>query len=229
MSILTSSAAPTDPRIFPVDAEHSGVRAVVLIVFILAGILGFMVTGFLIPSDGLNIIALFVGLALAAGAALPLERVLKHRWPSGRSVRVSSDAIRIEKRGTVERQINTEDPVQTVFWRFEVQRRARVPKGWTMLACALEAEGAYLVAYTFASPDTIKRTPHVERFKALISRRNSTGQKDMREDMRLAGEQRRLRDAETQRWMEGAEMTYDDFQAYLQILETRFPEWMPIK
>ena len=50
----------------------------------------------------------------------------------------------------------------------------------------------------------------------------------MREDLRLAGEQRRLRDAENHRWMFGAEMTPPDFITYLTRLNTQFPEWMPV-
>ena len=66
-----------------------------------------------------------------------------------------------------------------------------------------------------------------DQFKKLIAKRKGKSEDDAREDLRLAGEQRRLRDAENHRWMFGAEMTPTDFITYITRLKTQFPEWMP--
>ena len=48
---------------------------------------------------------------------------------------------------------------------------------------------------------------------------------DARDDLRLAGEQRRLRDAENYRWLAGAELVPDDFITYINRIRAQFPEW----
>ncbi|MFN8450305.1 MAG: hypothetical protein U0521_17390 [Anaerolineae bacterium] len=84
-----------------------------------------------------------------------------------------------------------------------------------MLACALQFESSYLTVYTFMSPSHESFSLSAGQFKKLISQRKGKREDDMREDLRLAGEQRRLRDAENHRWMYGAEMTPSDFTTYL--------------
>lgn len=226
MSIVKTSIPQHEALTIPVDAEHGGIRLVVLFAFIAAWLIGFSAVNILIISEGLNIMALTAGFIAGAVVAIPLERYLKGRWKSGRVAIIDEQGIRFEKRGTVQSHIHAEDSASVVFWRFEVQRRTRIPKGWSMIACALESEGRFLAVYTFVSPSTLETLPGSDRYKKLISRKESAKAGDMRGEMRLAGEQRRLLEAETHRWMEGAEMTLEHFQTYLTTVETRFPEWM---
>ncbi len=111
------------------------------------------------------------------------------------------------------------------MWQFEITKRARIPKGWHMIACALEQDGVYLPAYTFVSPEDFESMERTGRFTKLLSKKELKSQ-GMGQDMRLAGEQRRLHKAEAQRWMYGAEMTQADFSAYLDYLQNQFPQWM---
>jgi hypothetical protein len=206
----------------PVDPEHGGVRVVVFFVFIGIWLMVFSVANTLIVSEGFNLIALVIGFLIAALITNLLERYLKTVWGSGRNIHIDSDGVRMEKRGTLQAQHLDEDPVSAMFWRFEVNKRTRIPKGWSMLGCALEHEGRYLTVYTFVSPEQLDAFERGMWFKKLI------GKKELREGMHLAGEQRRLIEAERHRWMEGAEMTFDNFKSYLARLETQFPEWMPV-
>lgn len=222
-----STVSTHESLTIPVDAEHGGIRMVVLGAFVAAWLIGYtVVVNAITISEGINLLAIAGGFLAGAVVAVPMERILKGRWQSGRIAIIDGQGVRLAKRGRVQTQIHAEDHAAVVFWRFEVQRRTRIPKGWSMIACALESEGRYLAVYTFISPTALETFPDGERFKKLISRKERSKSGDVRDEMRLAGEQRRLLEAETHRWMDGAEMTLEHFQTYLTAVETRFPEWM---
>ena len=130
-----------------------------------------------------------------------------------------------------EQKIDAEKQVNVLLWRFTIKRRSRVPKGWYMVACALQQvdqEETYLAVYTFMSPDAFDalKTGH---FTMLVSQKESEKSESTRhgQDLRLMGEQRRLHAAESARWMNGAEMTNDDFINFIRQLQEQFPQWMP--
>ena len=201
-------------------------RLTIVVTFIGVWIVGFFLFSVLIPNDGFSLIAVLLGFAVAYGITALLERYLKTRWPSGRVVQIDKDGVKVLKKSTLQQEMLSEDPVNTHFWTFKISKRARVPKGWSMLACALEYENEYLTVYTFMSPNQLSTLETAEQFKKLIAKRKGKSQEDAREDLRIAGEQRRLRDAENHRWMFGAEMTPSDFISYITRIKTQFPEWM---
>jgi hypothetical protein len=211
-----------------VDSEHGALRLVVILTFIIVWIAGFVVVSLLIPNNGLSLLAILIGFGAAYGITTLVERFLKQRWPSGRAVQVDRNGVKLLHKGALQREMMSEDPVNTLLWTFKIAKRARVPKGWSMLGCALEYENVYLTVYTFMPPTQVETLDMAQQFKKLISQRKGQGQAEMREDLRVAGEQRRLRDAETNRWMEGAEMTPSDFIAYVNRIKAQFPEWMPL-
>ena len=222
---LTTTAQP-DRVVYAVDSEHSGLRLAVLLTFIGLAIVIFIVTNAII-GGGLAILPLLIAFAIAYGVTLLVERVLKQRWTSGRTVMVSDDGVNLVNKGTAEATVLSEDPARMVCWRFVVAKRTRVPKGWSMFACAIQIDGTTLAAYTFLSPDRADQFPRRDRFKLLEPTRKGALNSDERQDLRLAGEQRRLRDAENLRWIGGAEMTPDDFTAYCDQIADRFPQWIP--
>jgi hypothetical protein len=174
----------------------------------------------------LSLLAVLVGFGIAYGVTALTERFLKTRWPSGRAVQIDKEGVKLVKKGNVQQEILAEDPAITLLWSFKIAKRARVPKGWSMLACALQFESQYLAVYTFMSPAQLEAYPAAEQFKTLVGKRK--GKDDAREDLRVAGEQRRLHDAENNRWLFGAEMTPPDFVTYVARRKTQFPEWMPV-
>lgn len=211
--------------IFSVDAEHGGLRISIVFIFVAIWLGLFVVLNSLISSEGVNILAIIVSFAATALITQQIERLLKTRWPSGRAVEVQPDQIRIVKRNQIQHEINPEQRVNVLLWRFKIARRSRVPKGWFMVACALEQEDHYIPVYTFMSPDEFDKLNATPHFPLLQSKKEL--EKEGRENMRLAGEQRRLHIAENIRWMEGAEMTTDDFKQFITRLQEQFPQWMP--
>lgn len=217
-----------DQLIIPVDREHGAIRLTVVVVFIAAWVISVVVVSALISAEGLGLLPILVGFIVAYGITALTERILKQRWPSGRAIQIDRSGVKLVNRLQVQAEILSEDPATALLWTFRINRRARVPKGWSMLACALQFETSYLTVYTFMSPSQVESFSLSGQFKKLISQRKGKSEDDMREDLRLAGEQRRLRDAENHRWMFGAEMTPSDFTTYLTRLNTQFSEWMPV-
>ncbi len=208
---------------FALDPEHGGLRAAMLLGFVLIWGASFLLGQALLSMDGATIIALVAGFAVAALAAQRLERWLKPRWPSGRSVSVGERQIRLLRRSQEQESLDTEESVTVLTWCFRISRRARVPKGWYMVACALEQDERYIPVYTFLSPDDFERLRTPGHFTLLQGRKQR--QKDG--DLKLAGEQKRLHSAEQVRWLQGGEMSNDDFAGFLRHLQQGFPAWMP--
>lgn len=201
-------------------------RLTVVLIFIVVWIASFIILSMVIPNEGLSLLAVLLGFGVAYGVTALLERFLKTRWPSGRAVQIDRDGVRMIKKGAVQGEILAEDPANALLWSFKIAKRARVPKGWSMMACALEFESQYLAVYTFMSPAQLGEYAASDQFKLLASKRK--GKDDAREDLRMAGEQRRLHEAENNRWLFGAEMTPPDFIAYVARIKAQFPEWMPV-
>lgn len=217
-----------DSVTIPVDREHGALRLAVVVIFVAAWAVSFIVLSAVIPNEGFSLLAVLVGFGIAYGVTALTERVLKTRWPSGRVVEVDKGGVKLMLRGKLQQEMMSEDPVSTVLWTFKISKRARVPKGWSMLACGLEYEGQYLTVYTFMSPSQLEGYEMAEQHKKLIAKRKGKSDADAREDLRVAGEQRRLRDAENNRWMFGAEMTPPDFITFVSRIKNQFPEWMPV-
>lgn len=214
------------PRKIPVDADHSGIRLLVVVAFIVAGLGGYAVVNTLIPNAGISLLAILSALFIAWAASQLTETLLRGRWRSGRYLVLNERAVQLTRRDGIEVDIQDSQPVQILMWRFVVKQRARVPRGWIMLACALEQNDVYLPIYTFVSPEHFDQVPHNERFAALVSKKDAPKSSTAR-DIVLSGQQRRLYIAEQHRWMDGAEVTRDDFMNFLDFLQSNFSRWMP--
>lgn len=210
-------------RRFPLDPEHGWLRLAMLLIFVAIWLAVFLLGQLLVVVEGAVIISIVAGFALAAFSTQRLEGPLKQRWPSGRSVAVTDGAIRLLRRGEQQESLDASKEVNVLTWRFRINRRARVPKGWNMVALALEQDDRHIPLYTFMPPDDLETLRDHGRFIALHGRR----QRKEGGDLRLAGEQKRLHDAEQLRWMQGGEMSREEFIACLRHLQERFPAWMP--
>lgn len=221
------SAITQEPVVFRVDQEHGGLRFAVLVTFLLVWFAAFFLVSSLLAADGPALLAVLVGFAAAFLVTMAVERYLKRVWLSGRSVTISAQGVELSNRGAKQVAILSEDPATAIMWRFVVAKRARIPKGWSMLACALQYEGTDLITYTFLAPAAADAFARLEKFTKLEPKKRRTLNDDEREDLQLAGAQRRLKDVENARWIAGAEMTPEDFASYIDTLYARFPEWMP--
>jgi hypothetical protein len=196
-----------------VDAEHSGLRLVVTLMLFVAAAVAFVFINLALPSLGW-LISLVISVIFGYGLAAGLERQLKRRWPSGRAIEIGASGVRLLRREVLEQAVDSARPSELLCWRFEVRGRGRVPKGWWMVACGLAQGDALIAAYTFMSPQRLETLPGRERFTQLTAPKASLPESGA--DLRLAGEQKRLKDAEYRRWQDGAEMTNSDFERYLE-------------
>lgn len=217
--------AEKSPLTIAVDREHSALRLIVIAVFVGLWVVAFIIANTLIVSQGFNILAGLIAFGVAALGSRLLEPFLKQRWPSGRVVEVDENGVRLITRGKTEADVKSNDAVSVLLWRFKVPRRGRVPKGWYVVACAIEQDDNYLPVYTFVSPEQNNTLNSAGRFIDLMSEKAA---KNVKQDsLRVAGEQRRVRVAESHRWHNGAEMTFEDFQQFIARLNGQFPQWLP--
>lgn len=212
--------------VIPLDKEHGALRLAIMAVFIVSWIVLFIILSALIPNDGFSLLAIILGFAGAYLTTALAERYLRGRWTSGRVIEVDVDGIRMKRGSALEGEVLSEDPAAILLWRFTVNRRSRVPKGHSVFACAVQYEAEFLPVYTFLSPKQVDSFPDADRFTKLVSAKQASGG---REDLRLAGEQRRLREAENHRWGHGGEMTSDDFLTFYSRLKAQYSAWLDSK
>jgi hypothetical protein len=207
---------------FEADAEHTGIRTALFLAFLVGGVLGYIVAAALFSGGNFSILAVigvFVGAFLASTGT---ERLLVGRWKSGRFVEVDEHHVRISNKGKTQKEIDGDKLANVMQWRFEVQKRARVPQGWFMIACALEQDGNYLAVYTFVSPKQFEGMDDANHYPVLLPKSD----KKAEQDLRLAGLQRRLQTAEGYRWAEGAEMSSQDYDAFMSRIRAQFSTWI---
>jgi hypothetical protein len=211
----------------PVDTEHSALRLSILGIFVVVLVVAFYIANALIASAGFNIIAGLIAFAAAGLCARLAESFLKKRWPSGRALEVDANSVRMTSKGQPQTTVNAAEPMSLLFWRFKIKRRTRVPKGWFVVACAVEQNDDYLTVYTLASPEQADSLNKLVNFVTLLPEKDAktSGKQD---SLRLAGEQRRLRTAESHRWEHGAEMAFPDFERFVTLITEQFAQWMPL-
>jgi hypothetical protein len=218
-----AQAQQTERMEFPVDAEHSGIRAAGCGAFTVLLVVGFVLGNILIANGA--VFGLILGLATAAVGAQLLDRYLKQNWPSGRKLVITPERVLLSRHDKVERQINPQQQVNPLFWCFPVKRGGRVKKGWFVVALSLAQDETFVPMYSFFPPDAIDNLPLAERFEQL--QRPSKVNTGSEREMKLAGKQRRLYEAEQDRGWDGAELTQAQFQQMITHLQRHYPQWMP--
>jgi hypothetical protein len=216
------------PVSYAVDREQSSLRWVIPGLFLLSALVIGWLINLVVASSGFNVLAVLGGLIGAAAVAYVAERVLKPRWKSARMLAIDADGMRLLRHGQTEVAIGAGDAPQQLRWRFEINKRARIPKGWWMVAWGLETETRMLVVYTFMSPTQLQAFEQADDFTVLLGKKAREKAGVSTETLRAAGEERRLRAAEEVRWVAGAEMTLDDFRDAQAQARRLFPEWAPL-
>lgn len=205
----------------PVDPEHGGLRFAVVALFIFFAAMLYAIVSVIIPeAAGINIIGVIVGLGGSAMMIQVLDARIKSRWPSGRFLEITDQHIYLRQKQKIQNQIDASQHVNVLTWRFEITRRTRVKKGWYVVAIDLVQDDQHLPIYTFISPDEFKEMPLSKHYYLLQAK------KGVESDMRKAGQEKRLHDAEMYRWNEGAELSLEDYTRYVAYLKENFPDWM---
>ena len=207
---------------FEVDKEHSGVRMVGCLTFLIGAVASYLIINTIIPNSGL--IALGAALAIAVGLTYGADYLSKIYWPSNRAIQFMDDLILLVKGNQIQGEIDAGQNVNLLQWHFEAKRHPRVPKGWYVVANALEQDGEYIVSYSIAAPSDFEVLP-LSRLSQKFQKKKA--KKDDTRDLREAGSQRRIAQAEFHRGEFGAEMSLDDYHAYLDYLVDTYTSWMP--
>ncbi len=200
-------------RVIPVDVEHGPIRVLLPILAIAGFAAGYLLTTWLINAlkieTASGCIAFLAGLIAAVVLTVGGNRLLGRLLPGGRSLLLSPAALEFRDRGETRIHIDWNQRINVLTWRFTVPRTTvRAQKGWFVLGLQLLQDEAVLSLYTFMSQKDAATLPQYDTFKPLLPRaavqKNEVSLRDL-------AEQRRLLQAEDERWQHGAEIQSGDF------------------
>lgn len=224
---LNQTFSHTDDHLhITVDTEHGGIRTVGCFTFILGTIVSFIILQNLISDGGL--LVGFASVLIGLGLTYFSDTMLKRYWPSSRAIQINDDAILVTNNNKIELHIDPNQTVNLIMWHFEAPKHPRVPKGWYVIASALEQEGTFIASYSIASPDDFSALPLAKQsIKFERKKKDKKGASTTTRDLRAAGQQRRIEEAEFHRGEFGAEMKLADYRLFIDQLIKQFPAWMP--
>ncbi len=206
------------------DPEHNGLRLGMVGLFVAILVIVFLIANTLIASNGFNLLAGIVAFAVAAIVTRLSDPLLKRRFPSKRGLELDANGARMMLGDQVQSDIRADATANVHYWSFKIPRRGRMPRGWHVVACALQQDDTYLAVYTFASPAQTEELKKLRQFTELHSEKEKASAAKA-ESLRLAGEQRRLRLAEEHRWHDGGELTTADFEKFIKRLNELYVRW----
>ncbi|HEC23322.1 MAG TPA: hypothetical protein ENI95_10445 [Chloroflexi bacterium] len=219
--------------VYRVDAGHLGVRVAVLLTMVLGSWLGLFVVMpailSLLSLTGLPELCVSIvgGVGLGVLLSWLVERLLRRIWPSGRWLEVDDQQITLHERSGETVSINWQGRINVLSWYFVIRRgRALAPRGWYCLACRLNQEENIITPYTFVKPSVAETLPQWAAFEELISRKYAP-RRGQEYQLKKVAEQGQLRNAEKDRWDEGAELLPEDFFALVAMLDARVSDWPP--
>ena len=207
---------------FEVDREHSGVRMVGCFTFVIGSLASYFILATVIPGGGL--ITIGAALAIAVALTYGADYLSKTYWPSNRYLQFVGDMIRLVSGAKIQGEIDARENVNLLMWHFEAKRHPRVPKGWYVVANALEQDGEFIVSYTIVSPTDFEAMP-LSRLSVRYQRKKR--KQDEGRELKEAGAHRRIAQAEFHRGELGAELSQEDYFAYLDYLADTYTSWMP--
>lgn len=242
MSHMTQSA--TTPITIHAEQEHAGIRAAVVLSMVISYLFCFGFINILsqllperIASLGF-VVACLLSFPLAIGITWILERWLKRIWHSGNSLTLQNEKIHVSQRHKNNMDFDLDNNFSNLNWYFKLAgykrggRERRVPDKWICLACQIQQDEYRLVIYTFAPPKktAVYQDEHPLQFEKLspgdIYESHGVGRfapptrpNKLPTDV-ISGKNGRYWLAEQRRWQEGLELTFDDFETFLNYLQT---------
>ncbi|HRQ36621.1 MAG TPA: hypothetical protein PLD25_01760 [Chloroflexota bacterium] len=237
MTTTTSS-----PIVLHADQEHSGLRVTVIVLLFACTILFFILLNTMWPRlappglvDFAFIIACSSSLVLALAAVWGVEKGLKRVWHSGRVLTLDENGILVQDLDLSPYTLNWRSNMNQLYWRFTLKgykrggRERRVPEKWICLAVQIREGENQLIAYTYIAPKKAEEfmarhgrahfheiypadvyaTDARSRYLSLPSRPEK-----IPADV-LAGKDGKQWLAEQHRWLEGFELTNQDFEKFI--------------
>lgn len=219
---MSSEAAE---RTFPLDIEHDGIRLALPLIAIVSFVGLLWLLGNLLSGEESACLRVIVAGGGALGAMALADSLLKRVWKSGRSLRLKGDKITLRDarpKRLSEVNFDLAQRVNVLAWRFTVKRGSpRAPRGSILLALQLLQNEESAALYTLISAKEADETLFAEFIQLMP--RSAVLQEKL--PLRELAQQRRLLQAEEQRWHEGAEMRPQDFVALLEILRAHQVVW----
>ena len=186
---------------------------------------------------------------LALGISWVTETVLKREWHSGTFLTLDDSEL-VFTRGKQDKDLQQNSAHQVKFdwskrvnitrWYFALQgypragRERRVSKGWICLACQLQQDDDQLIAYGYLPPEQAATWTENQRLSepfhqiSLAKLYEEAGQRGRGASVRptipaslLTGTDGRFWLTERRRWLEGVEMTRQDFEIFMDYVEQK--------
>lgn len=212
-------------RTFPLDVEHGGIRlALPLIALLSFFALLWLLSNVLRGEESLCLNVMLSGVG-ALGAMALSDGVLKRVWKSGRSLSINGKKLTVRdvrSKHASEVTFDLAQRVNVLAWRFTVKRGSpRAPRGSVLLALQLLQNEESVALYTLLSAKEADEALFAEFIQLMP--RSAVIQEKL--PLRELAQQRRLLQAEEQRWHEGAEMRRQDFILLLEALRANQAVW----
>ena len=226
------------------EQEHAGLRAVVVISIAVSYFLSFWllnILGRLLPERVASlgfVLACLLAVPLAIGITWLLERWLKQVWHSGYSLALQDEGFHVSQRTVDGLDFDLNGNYSNLNWYFNLAgykrggRERRVSDKWLCLCCQVQQDEYRLLVYAFAPPT--ETAVYTTNYPLHFEKLNPTNIYDSRHNARFAppsrpnklptevisGKNGRYWLAEQRRWIEGLELTFEDFEIFLQYLQT---------
>lgn len=245
---ITNSGNMTQTQTTPItiyaEQEHSGIRAMVVISMAVSYFFCFWlinVLGQLLPERLASlgfVIACLLAIPLAIGITWLLEKWLKRVWHSGYSLILKGNGFQVSQPDVDNLDFDFVGNYLNLNWFFKLAgykrggRERRVPDKWLCLCCQIQQDENRIIVYTFAPPKktAVYQSDHPLNFRKLnptdiyetggIGRFSPPSRPNKLPPEVISGKNGRYWLAEQRRWQEGLELTFNDFETFMNYLQT---------
>jgi hypothetical protein len=235
------------PTILHADQEHTGIRFTVPGVWIATFILFYILIKTVLdnqPPGGVGDYAAGLSclgaLPLSLGIGAAVEYFLKQRWHSGRQIKVTDQGLNVVLSEEEDLTIDWSQRANEVLWNFPLKgyprggRERRVPGSWLCLSCQLQQDDHRFIVYSLMSPKQAQPLLDKYRFHPInladfydtngVKNWLSAPSRPSLPSNMLTGKEGPYWLAERRRWQEGLELTSQDFEFFLEKVDTHFKE-----
>jgi len=234
------TVSTSNETIFHADAEHQGLRAVVILTLLVGFVLFYLLVQFVFRAlfhESPLILVCSSALPLALGFGWLLEKWLMRVWHSGRNITIHAAGIRAVNQVSTDTNLRWAANLMQLNWTFKLGgyprggRERRLPANHHCLAVQLQQAGQYLVVYAFmpakkkqailqqAQGNFVELNLEDVYKTTLRSRVFSPPTRPDIPSKVIAGANGRFWLAEKRRWQEGFELEPRDFELFLQLVE----------
>ncbi|MBE2223439.1 MAG: hypothetical protein IAF02_18005, partial [Anaerolineae bacterium] len=187
-------------------------------------------------------LACFLAIPLAIGISWLLEKWLKQVWHSGYTLTLQNDKFHVSQPEFDDLNFDLSLNFVNLNWYFKLVgykrggRERRVSEKWLCFCCQVQQDECRLIVYTFAPPQktAVYQTNHPLHFEKLnpVDVYSSNLKNHFSPPTRpsklpveiISGKNGRYWLAEQRRWTEGLELTFADFETFINYINARIFE-----